>query len=497
MAAGVFGFAALYHALQACRRGKRSTRKAQRYELRLLDNLWETSTALQQHAWRPARAIRFVTLQPKPREILAAEFGDRVVHHLLVGWLERFYEPVFIHDSFANRRGKGTLAAVQRLQAFTRAPGTGYYLQLDVGNFFNSINRRILFGLIRARLHRDQRRASGAARYCPPAQAQHMLWLVRLLLTGNPAVRARFQGCTQHLLRVPAHKQLLHAMPETGLPIGNLTSQFFANVYLNELDQFVKHQLGARHYVRYVDDFVLLHECPQQLVQWRTQIATFLHNRLQLSLRDAGILAPVSQGIDFLGYVLRPHYMLVRRRVVANLHDKLHAMHAQLRHKDNSLRCSPAQADALFAMLASYWGHFSHAKSQPLRTGLLGRHTWLQHWVAEASAQCQLRRVDRASYDQTLPEQWRWFARRYPGYVLMVQVGRDWECSWGLPTMKVQRQPGLPPTYRLRKQQLLRLQQACIREGQPWLQVVENGYQTTGRKRRQLCALWSGLAGGF
>lgn len=144
-----FGFAPLYRAYLACRRGKRGTRKAQRYEMRLLDHLVETAQALQEESWRPSRAIRFVVTHPKPREILAAEFADRVVHHLLVPWLERHYEPVFIHDSFANRKGKGSHAAVDRLQAFTRAMPAAWYLQLDIGNFFNSINRRVLFGLLR------------------------------------------------------------------------------------------------------------------------------------------------------------------------------------------------------------------------------------------------------------------------------------------------------------------------------------------------------------
>lgn len=143
-APAVFGFAALYRAWQACRRGKRGTRKAQRYETRLLDNLVDTAQALHTQAWRPSRPIRFVTLHPKPREILAAEFGDRVVHHLLVPWFERLFEPVFIHDSHANRKGHGTHAAVQRLQTFLRRKPGAHYLQLDIANFFNSIDRRML-----------------------------------------------------------------------------------------------------------------------------------------------------------------------------------------------------------------------------------------------------------------------------------------------------------------------------------------------------------------
>ena len=493
----VFGFVALYRAWQACRRGKRGTRKAQRYGIRLLDHLVDTSAALQTHAWHPSPATRFVTLHPKPREILAADFADRVVHHLLVPWLERLYEPVFIADSFANRKGRGTHAAVLRLQAFARSLqagsagcAKGYYLQLDIANFFNSIQRRTLFGLLQARVQRDMRRPAGTPRHCPPDEAAHMLWLARVLLTGNPAHTARYQGHLRDLQRVPAHKQLIHAAPETGLPIGNLTSQFFANVYLNELDQFIKHQLKARHYVRYVDDFVLLHDSPAQLQAWRSAIEGFLHQRLGLALRDAGRLAPIANGMDFLGYIVRPHYLLVRRRVLGHLHSKLVYTRRQWQRPDGSLRCTPQQADQLHAMLASYWGHLQHAHSRNARAQVLARHPWLAHWLHATPETGALHRVDRPAHAPTLVRQWRWFARRYPGHALLVQVGSQWECSALCGLAPTTRRPGLPPTHTLGSRHVPALQRALIRAGQPWIAVAESGWQRNGRKQRQLCALW-------
>ena len=487
----VFGFAALYQAWQACRRGKRGTRKAQHYEIHLLDRLVDTSAALQKHAWHPSRATRFVTLQPKPREILASEFADRVVHHLLVPWLERLYEPVFIHDSFANRKGKGTHAAVQRLQSFTGRQKRGYYLQLDISNFFNSINRRKLFSLLQERIRRDLRRPVTDSRHCKEAEAQQMLWLARLLLTGNPAESAVFHGHIHQLQRVPAHKQLINAAPETGLPIGNLTSQFFANVYLNELDQFIKHQLKVREYVRYVDDFVLLDSSPEQLQKWRSAIIDFLQNELHLQLRDAGKLAAISQGIDFLGYIVRPSYLLVRRRVVVHLHDKLRRIEQQWQRCDGSLRCTPEQTDHLHALLASYWGHFSHAQSRKIRADIFQRYPWLQHWLHADEHSGTLKRRDRPCHPSTLPEQWRWFRYRYPHHVLMMQVGREWKCSHDPGSgAATQRRYGLPPTQNnLRRHQLLQLQRTLTKTGQPWLVVMENGYQRNGRKQRQLGAL--------
>lgn len=403
----MFGLAALYQAWLACRRGKRNTNKAQRYELHVLDRLVDTSRALQAGAWHPSRASCFVVRHPKPREILAAEFVDRVVHHVLVPWLEQRYEPVFIHDSFANRKNKGSHAAVRRLQAFTRRSGTACFLQLDIGNFFNSINRRKLFALLQARINKDLRRPRRDRRRCDAGEARAMLWLARVLLTGNPAQTAVFNGRPGDLQRVPVHKQLRHAPAETGLPIGNLTSQFFANVYLNELDQFIKHQLKVRYYVRYVDDFVLLHDSSQQLQQWRAEIVHFLSDRLALRLRDDGILAPVRQGIDFLGYILRPDYLLVRQRVLSHLYDKLVVMRKQWLHADGSLHCCQENVERLHAVLASYWGHFAHAQSRNIRQAVLRSHPWLGYWLREDTAKEVLKRCDRPGYAVTLPEQWR------------------------------------------------------------------------------------------
>jgi hypothetical protein len=129
----------------------------------------------------------------------------------------------------------------------------------------------------------------------------------------------------------PPHKTLFGTENRRGLPIGNLTSQFFSNVYLNELDQFVKHRLRARHYLRYSDDFVLVHEDPAQLLAWRGQIQTFLAERLRLTLTDAlASPQPISNGVNFLGYIVRPDYLLVRRRVVSRLKRRLRDAEQQL-----------------------------------------------------------------------------------------------------------------------------------------------------------------------
>jgi hypothetical protein len=178
---------------------------------------------------------------------------------------------------------------VDRLQRFTRqvtANGQrrGWYLQLDVRNYFPRIDKAILWRLLEPHIADDDAR-----------------WLTELLV---------FHDCTEghipkdapgELARVPAHKSLLRCEPDKGLPIGNLNSQFFANVYLNGLDQFVKHALRCRHYLRYCDDFVLLSDDPEQLRDWRVAIAGYLDQALELELNPHQRLRPMSDGVDFLG----------------------------------------------------------------------------------------------------------------------------------------------------------------------------------------------------
>ena len=234
---------------------------------------------------------------------------------------------------------------------------------------------------------------------------------------------------------------------------------------------------------------MLLHQNPEQLRQWRSAIEGFLRQRLGLALRDAGRLAPVGNGIDFLGYIVRPHYLLVRQRVLTHLAEKLADHERCVRRADGSLRCPPAQADALQAMLASYFGHMAHARSRNAQAQVLARHPWLAHWITPVG-EAQVRRADRPASPGTLASQWRWLERRYPGHALLVQVGNQWECAAGPQAARTTCRPGLPPTQTLIPQHMPALRRWLTRTGQPWVQVTENGHLPGGLKRRQVCALW-------
>jgi RNA-directed DNA polymerase len=179
---------------------------------------------------------------------------------------------------------------------------------------------------------------------------------------------------------VPPHKRLANAAPGCGLPIGNLSSQFFANVYLNELDQFVKHTLKAKRYVRYVDDFVLIHHDRAQLAAWLPQIEQFLQDRLRLKLKADIRLKPLTAGLDFLGYWIYPTHTLVRPRVIHHAREKLDAWQQRhVRRTANGWRINAdaQQQDRLRSVWASYQGHFRHADSLRLQQAFYRRYGWL------------------------------------------------------------------------------------------------------------------------
>lgn len=352
-------FKSLHSAWRQARRGKKPSADQLTFESNWICELLAIQRRLNAGTWHPSAPTCFIAHQPKAREIHAPTFADRVVHHLVVPPLEQIFERTFIHDSFSNRAGKGTHAAVARLRRFVRevhsGQGGGYYLQLDVRNFFASIHRPTLWSTLKPRMER-------AALPLPLKRAVHALLTWPISRTG-----VRWACTDAERAAVPAHKRLENALPNCGIAIGNLSSQFFANVYLDQLDQFVKHELRAQRYVRYVDDFVLVHHDWEQLAEWHAAIVDFLRYELKLSLKEGARLEPLTRGIDFLGYVVFPTHTVVRRRVVAHCHAKL----AQCGR-------NRTPAEQVRSIWASYAGHFRHASSHRIVAAIHRRFRWLK-----------------------------------------------------------------------------------------------------------------------
>ncbi len=285
----ISAFGTLYDCWRKARRGKRYKATVAAFERNLDVELMTLHQELLDESWQPGGYRSFTIHEPKRRKISAAPFRDRVVHHALVSVIEPIYERKFIYDSYANRVGKGTHAALDRCTKFMRRHR--YVLQCDIQQFFPAIDHAILKQIL------------GRTIACAPT----------LRLCGKIIDSGADVLTNEYRMRWFPNDDLFAVNRPRGLPIGNLTSQFWANVYLNELDQFVKHTLRCPGYVRYVDDFLLFADDKPTLHRWRAAIIERLQT-LRLTLHENRAQPrPVEQGITFLGFIVFPNHRRLKR----------------------------------------------------------------------------------------------------------------------------------------------------------------------------------------
>ncbi len=346
MADSIFTFKNLYLAYLDCRKNKRNSLSALEFEFDLERNLNDLLKELKERVYKPGPSICFVVKEPCIREVFAASFRDRVVHHLLVREVEEAGERAFIHDSYACRKGKGTHKAVERLTSLMRKVTSnytkkGFYLKMDISGFFMSIGRKKLYSLFEKLVLKEEKEERWK---------KEVLWLGRVIIFHNPTKNYVMKGDPSLFSLIPARKSLFRAGEGKGLPIGNYSSQFFANLYLNELDQFVKRRLKIKHYLRYVDDFVIIGRNRESLKKITLPIKEFLKRKLLLSLNFSKTkLEELGKGISFLGYFLKPDCILVEKRVVKRFKKKIGSLKP--------------------AVLVSYRAHFEKDRSFNLFSG--------------------------------------------------------------------------------------------------------------------------------
>ena len=269
----------LFDAWSEFRRGKRGRLDVQQFERHLEDNLFSIHRSLQRRTYRHGPYRAFYVQDPKQRHIHKASVTDRIVHHLLYNYLYKLFDKSFIYDSYSCRLDKGTHKAIDRLEGFTRKVSQNYTqpcwsLKCDIKKVFASVDHQILLGLLEDKI-----------------KDRNIIWLL------NEVIKS------------------FNIADGKGIPLGNLTSQVFANIYLNELDQFVKHNFKFHKYIRYADDFLFLSTDRNKLLKLINPLEKFLEERLQLELHPRKItIRKLNWGIDFLGYVVLPHYRLPRTK---------------------------------------------------------------------------------------------------------------------------------------------------------------------------------------
>jgi len=335
----------LFSAWRKAARGKRASGAAAAFELGVADRLLELQATLSTESYRPGNYTHFTINEPKRRLISAAPFRDRVVHHALCNVIEPLFEAHFIPDSYANRAGKGTHRAVARCQHL--AQSYRYVLRMDIIKHFPSIDHQILLDKLRCVIT-DQR----------------LLTLASVILDSGDGI------ADQDYQRVffPGDDLLAACRPQ-GLPIGNLTSQFWSNCYLHPLDLFVKRELGCRGYLRYVDDFALFSDSKRQLWNWREAVIERLQ-QLRLRIHESEAQAmPTHCGIPWLGFVVYPDHRRVKSRKVVQSTRRLSGQFDAWQQG----RISFAEFDA---GVQGWINYVRYADSWGLREHVLSRFVW-------------------------------------------------------------------------------------------------------------------------
>ena len=353
----MFTYIEIYKAYIRCAKRKRNTINTQHFEANLIENLLNLETSLNSATYKPKKSVCFLTTSPKLREVFAADFSDRVVHHLVVPVLEKIFEPLFIHDSYSNRKNRGIHKASKRATHFLR--GSSYFLQLDIKSFFYTINKDILFLKLKDKIISSYYKVTDSS-----IEMHEMLNVLHTIICQDVTKDVIMKGTHKSFEQLPPHKTLFKVARNIGLPIGNLTSQFFANVYMNDFDNYIKRELKVKMYLRYVDDFVLFGDTKEELVQYYKKIVNYLDKELNLKLRDKYILKSNHEGLDFLGYILRPHYTLVRKRVINNYKYKK-AKYLDEYEKQKG-KMSLEEIRRFLSVQASFVGHIKHANSYNL-----------------------------------------------------------------------------------------------------------------------------------
>lgn len=360
----------LFTAYFDARRSKRGTNTQLLFEQDFEHNLMVLAREIEKGTYEVGRSVCFVTNKPVKREIFAADFRDRIVHHLLCNWLSPMFERSFIADCYSCRKGKGTLYGIKRThqhirqctQNFTQP---GYVLKVDISGYFMSINRQRLLDVVVAEMEKYRHRRCGYAdltweEYIDYALAQDLL---RKIILNNPTLNCIFRGRKDAWEGLPRNKSLFYSAEGCGLPIGNLTSQLFSNVYLSSFDNLMKRKEGLKYYGRYVDDMIIVHRSRKYLSELKDRMAYILSNDYGLYMHPKKwVLQPATCGINFLGMRLYGNVLLPGERLKRSFYRTLSAYYNL--SKGN---CTYAEVFFYRSCLNSYLGQLAHCSGFGLR----------------------------------------------------------------------------------------------------------------------------------
>jgi hypothetical protein len=365
--------AELFQAYYDCRKNKRNTANALAFEMNYESKLLSLCEEINNGIYTPGRAIAFIVKKPVKREIFAADFRDRVVHHFLINKLNPLFEKEFIYDSYSCRTDKGTYLGVNRVARFIRQCSRNYQLpcyilKLDIEGFFMHIDKTILFSRLRSFINQ---------KYTEPDK-ELIIELCRKVIFNNPTENCKVKGNKSDWNDLPVTKSLFHSPVNCGLPIGNLTSQIFANFYFNSFDHYIKHELQIRYYGRYVDDFVIVHNDKEYLKSLIPKIKNYLEFKLRLTLHPKKIyLQHYTKGVKYLGVVIKPHRIYIANRTKGNFYKTITLWNKVICEKKI---LNAEEQNSFLSSINSYLGIMKHCKTYKLRKKILFKNLSVYFW---------------------------------------------------------------------------------------------------------------------
>jgi len=340
----IYDFERLYYAYCQAKLNKRYKQEVLRFTANLEENLIDIQNSLIHKTYKVGKYREFYVFDPKKRLIMALPFRDRVVQWAIYSILNPIFAKGYITDSHGCVMQRGTLSAVKRLQYWLRkvgkTPKKYYYLKLDISKYFYRVDHSILLDIISRKVADPD-----------------VLWLLDTIVNSEDTAFGLPQGYAAH--------ETDERLYEKGMPIGNLTSQMFANIYLNELDQYIKRVLGVRYYIRYMDDMIILSSDKAELHRLKQEIEVFLDEKLRLSLNDKTYIRPITLGIDFLGYKVWPTHVKLRKSSALKMKKRL--KYIQKQYARGEIDFEKANST-----VQSYLGIMSHCDSLRLKNKIFG-----------------------------------------------------------------------------------------------------------------------------
>lgn len=354
----------LYVAYSCAKKHKSQKQYVKDFEENLYNNLTDLCEDLIERRYQPLPSSCFIVEDPKKREIFAASFRDRIVHHLYYNYTYDLFNSTFIEDSYSCRVDKGTHYGVERLNKHIRQETNNYTkeayaLKMDIKGYFIHIDRIILLRLVNDTLGKFQYRLmpdNKKQRYEDILDFEFIKYLSEKIILLNPVDNCIIRCPKDKWKGLDKSKSLFHTTENCGLPIGNLTSQLFSNVYLNNLDQYMKRELKCKHYGRYVDDFYVIDKNRQRLEDIVTKAEAFLRTNLHLEIQKKKThIINTKYGVEFLGGFVKHHRIYVSNKTLRRMRKRLKSFNSYGTNKN------------IKSMVNSYLGLFSHYNSYNIK----------------------------------------------------------------------------------------------------------------------------------